>query len=794
MKIKKIGKSMAAIILGAAMCLSTFAFIGCGSEENPGGEGPGNGPDIGFEDPSKAVVTVTTDKDELRAGSNDTITISVSITELSNKSYELSLDGNGASYVELKDNVLSLKPGIAPQTQQTVKIVATSTVSNTVKGFKSINIIPQVFVGVVDDLTTEMFTALGNASITVSGEVKDIGKDLTGANPRFDFENVYDYTVKMEDGAWYGSWNRKGSKDLDIHNYRRSENVYESTGLHTFDEVYINKDNEVAHKAVTDYLSVPAFWEEQHYWNHLKDLGNDIENQWLHDETNDVYVYQFDNNSIEDLYFRTYLAFSLTPMLKESDTLEAIALTVEDGVITKMSASTQIIYYGGEQEGSAKGATAMSYTVLTCDFTDVGTTKVPDPEKFEAPRHADALEKALASMGNATNYTFRAVETTSSAPSYDPDDYEEYAVSSYSKRARATSSTGTVGLVGQVTEDAVLLARTGKYEYGMDDNLYWTEYSGYIQLDQDTYDYFEYSADLRAYQGKKQYRGNLFDSMPKFEFSANVFEYAGMSDVKVGDNWVELYNFVLREPAITRDVAMQVSSHSYAKDAQGSTHGTLKITVTTDGRLVSTQFPYSLVAGTYLGVVETTYSNIGNTTIPEGTFDEYAPRVLRSSWSQYKVKYYHPDHTTQSGYGDIDAETLFGQIFGDEAKNLPSPLAFYYAFGDNMTECFFEWEDIDNTATGGTIEYQDYISFNLSVEEYDENYMVSKAIYDSVMDKLTAELAKYGFTKSLANCGEKWGNRYTTYVNGTIMIKIENNKTKNFFAEILPVGMWTLSD
>ena len=439
----------------------------------------------------------------------------------------------------------------------------------------------------------------------------------------------------------------------------------------------------------------------------------------------------------------------------------------------------------------------MSYTTLTADFTDVGSTVVPEPTPYEAPRNAEILEKALKNMGDATNYTFRAVETTVSAPSVDDGDYSEYSLKKNRTSASNTvSSTGTVGLVGQVTSDAILLARTGQYTSSMDGNNFWTEYSGYKQIDADTYDFFQYDYNIAALKGTQQYKGNLFDNMPKFEFSANIFEYAGMSEQQINGEWVGVYNFTLREPAITRDIAMQVSSHSYARDAKGSTHGTFKISVLETGEVVSTEYPYDLISGTYLGVIRTTYSKIGTTSLPEDTFDGYEARVVRDSWSQYNVRYYYPTHSSTGVPVVIDGGTLFNNIFVDKAANLPSPIAFYNAFGDSMTDLFFEWDEEDNTASGGGVKYYDYVSFNCSVDEYDENSKISKQQHDAYISKLTSELAKYNFAVSVGNTGEASGSRFTTYISengkGNIMIKVENNTTRFFFIEIMPVGLWTL--
>lgn len=808
MKIKKIGKSMVAIILGAAMCFSALAFTGCKKKKNNS--------DNEYIDPSNVTINVTADRTELHAGTNEKATISVEIIGLTDQSYTLSVigmgSGTGVSYVQLDGNVLSLKTDMTPRIDQAVQVVATSTVASTITGSVTIVIRAQVIEGYVGELSTDAFTALGNSSITVSGEVKDIFDDFNNSSNYT--ERTYDYLVKMSDGKWYGEWNRQGNTAKDITNYRRAADPIKGTDRHTLNQVFINKNNEKAEKAVTDYMSEPFIWEEQHMWNHLALLGTDVTNQWVYDATTEEYIYQIDDsydsagNPSDDLFLRTYLAYSLTPMLDSYDTLHDIRLKVTDGVITQMIASTTP-YYG--EDVLEKDATSVSYTLLTANFTDVGSTTVPEPTPYEADEGTSMLQAALNKMKGATNYTFKALDTTVSGPSYDAGEYETESYSATSKSVKSATRTpiyntvknsGDVGVVGWVTDDAVIFEETSKYSATLDGNNTIVKYTGYKQITDSVFDYFEFNSENFAFEGKKQYSGKIHEKkMPQFDFAAEVFEYTGDRRVQTGSGLKYYPEFVLRDPAITRDVAMQVSSHSYARDAKGATYGSFVITLTDSGDLYSVTFPYSLVVGTYLGVIETTFSKIGNTTLPEGWDDEYANRVVRSEWSEFKeVKYYHPTHDTRDPYGEIAADVLFNNIFGNEAKKLPKPSAFTNVFGDNMTECFFEWDDITDDA-GVVTGYQEWISFNLSLDldhEYvDENAKLSLENHEKVIAELTKELAKYGFEYSWGNStpgGEKWGSRYSTYINGNIMIRIENNKTRFFFVDVFPVGKWTLNN
>ena len=51
------------------------------------------------------------------------------------------------------------------------------------------------------------------------------------------------------------------------------------------------------------------------------------------------------------------------------------------------------------------------------EFSNIGTTVVPEPTPYSAPENADVLTKALANMAALDNYTFKVSDVTTSAPS-----------------------------------------------------------------------------------------------------------------------------------------------------------------------------------------------------------------------------------------------------------------------------------------------------------------------------------------------------------------------------------------
>ena len=117
-------------------------------------------------------------------------------------------------------------------------------------------------------------------------------------------------------------------------------------------------------------------------------------------------------------------------------------------------------------------------------------------------------------MKGVKNYTFTAKDTTTGAPSVDGGDYSIESTTStpsvkaqnrnVRKVANYKNNTGTVGRVGYVTENAILYEDTGKYNYAMDENLYYIEYSGLKQKKENKYD--EFSFNLQSHNLDKNNR------------------------------------------------------------------------------------------------------------------------------------------------------------------------------------------------------------------------------------------------------------------------------------------------
>ena len=734
-------------------------------------------------------ITMKSSKTEIYKGETASMDIVVDVKGTDDKSYTLTT--NKENLVEISDNKITLTSDMV--FDDYITITATLNANSSITASTTIRLKAPLHIGQVGELTSDMLKEIGNENITIKGKVTDIYQDFNqSAN---NSTNVYDMLVKMDKDAWYGEWNIENDEEHKIvNNYRKGtvdglKDQYGNIG-HALEQLYIDKNNQVVRKAVTDYISLPSIWEAQHLWNHISNLN--IERFEL-DEKNNAYKYTLDVNSEADLYLMTYLSISLTPMLE--DTLSYIYLVVEDGHITQLLAQTEILYYGSES-GTSEDADAMSYTQLSISFSEIGTTVVEEPTPYEAPQYAEKLEAALNQMKELKNYTFRVVDTMTSMPSTDGD-YELLSVTGSTsvlsnkalKVQNNTSSVGTTGRLGKVTEEAVLFADTIEYTATMDGKPYRTEYTGYKQNTDGTFDEFEYSATTNSLVGKKRVKGNIFDKFPSFDFSANVFEFAGSSLTATGK---ATYTFVLKDSNLTRDIALEVCDYKYADDADASVSMSLRITVDEEGNLVSTTFPYNIYDA-YIGYCTTTYYDFNTTVLDEDLFDGYVPREVKTSWNQYTTKYFSPTFSSLDSHEE-NTEVVLRFIFGDAMVDVPSPEVFMEICGDGIMGPFFNSRVVGVDADGNNIEHG-YLSIKTQSDEYDENRQILN--FFELMAEYDRVLTEQGFVLSVANTDTTGGasghsDRYVCYIKNDVQIVFSNNYTSFIDINFYKTGDWTL--
>lgn len=712
-------------------------------------------------------ISISADKTTVVKGDSVNLTVTVD----PEADYTISVDPSCADLVVIQGNTATFVGDITLDKFVTFTAVLNEDAS--VKATAGVTYKAPAKEGQVGELTSDMIAQIGNPSITVVGTVIDHYENFD--NALYSGEDIMEMTVKMEDGKWMGEWYYQGSEANKItDNYRRGEGViidFTGSEANPILKVYVNKHNEVASKAEKTYMSELSSWQSQHLWNHLGML--DV-TTFEYDAENEIYIHNLDGNNYDDLWLMTYLSYALTPMLTE--TLVQIAFKVEAGKIVGMTAQTEILYDRGETTEADK-ASEMSYTTLDITFYDVGTTIVEDPAVYDAPEYVELLESALEQIKSADNYTFSAVDHSTREPDYDAGDYELESINTVSQKRKPSnfvSANGTVGLVGYVTRDAILLADTIKYYASLDGKDYKTEYSGYKQNDDNTFDFFKYSSDDNAMKGDRKYSGTLADILPQFDFSANIFTFDGSRTVK----GVKQYTFVLIDSAITKDVSTEISMHKNASSGAATASSKLSIVVDENGNLVSTSFPYSLNYGTYMGYVTTTYSKFNSTEIDKDTFDGYIPRVIGMVWE---------DVTCDPLTNPQNAQTVIDLAF--PGKTLPTPKAFFEVFGDAVTY-FFSSDTAGSDPDGNTIYKYKFTCTAKWTKDLDENSRITN--YDEIWNKIDEVFATEGYVVDKANTNEKWH----TLINADTQMQVvfESYTNAYIYIQICNLGEWTLKD
>lgn len=655
------------------------------------------------------------------------------------------------------------------------------------------------------NLTSAMIEKIGNANITVTGVLSDFYFDNERGEKS---QKDYDIKVELSNDKWTGYYSVKDGKVHDpiVESLRKGKVVaYNGLEGNSVEKVYINKDNEVAYTTETLYDGTPLFWTNQHLYNHLGAL--DV-NKFSWDAEEKAYTYEIDPEGKEDYsqdqYLMAYLEQSLTPLLSPSEGLVDnfyVYLNDDNTEISSIKMMTEVDATVDEDGNVLKSA----WSEVTLSFSNIGTTVVSDPAPYESSDKLQPLVNAINKMKQASNYTFSAVENQTYGVSGNDNDYEIGSSSSSSttsldsktslasrkiKRSKVSNdkySTGTIGRVGQITSDAALFCDTKKHSFGMDDKLYYTEYSGYKQNSDNTFDKFEYQSSKKTLVGTKKFNGNISSLLPMFDFAPEVFKFKSSSTDEYD---VTTTKYVLRDAQITKDIAKQISAHGYVSNATSSMDSDLYITVDSNGNIISTSFPYN-ISGNYIGYVTTKYSKIGTTTLDEDLFDDYIARNVPSSWDEYtEVKYYPTDSTLNTT--TKSASEILSLMYGDNASKFITPKDLTDIFGDGVRGPWHNKNSKDN-GDGTTTEYDEF-NVNICDSEsviLDDNNRITN--WEDLMSQVATKLGAKGYTRSSANCMNDPSRKFETFVNGDIQIVFENIGYRTIYLSCYKTGYWNLT-
>lgn len=726
----------------------------------------------------KVSITLTAEKTVIDTGSEDKVITVVAEVTTSGTDDKSLLWTTNSDLITVENGVVTYVGTTELVFDQFVSVTATSLADTNVFASITITLKAPTRQGQVGELTSQMIEEIGNSSITVNGELVDFYKDFTLDKTT---NNTYYMVTKMEENAWAGEyWIRKNNKDgaHQVNTYKKGvvDGLTDEEGNtgHALDKIYINKDNVATRESDMNTFGSYNLWEQNHLWNHLGNL--DI-NKFTYNSKTGAYDYYIDPTDMDNLYLPTYLSYSLTPLL--SDTLLEISLYVEDGHVTRLTGSTEVLYYGST-DGTAETASAASWTTIDLTFADIGTTVVTDPTPYAATKYTEVLAKALEQMKGITNYTFDSVDTSTYSASSSENSYDQSRNSLKKKVLPTSSATGPAGLHGQVTEDAVLLRRSTYYSGGYFDNPYGLSYTGYKQNDDNTYDEFEYSASSKGLVGKKKYEGNISSKLPGFNFAPEVFGFPTVTE----NEFESTYTFTLRDSVINAAVAKEISSYSNASSASQDVETQLSITVDSEGNLLNTVYPYN-ISGNYIGYVKTTYSEIGTTKLDEDLFDNYSPRVLPETWDEVSGRY---ETAYGTGYTTGTVADALNYFYGADSSKFPTPSQFRSAFGDSMSVS----RDLDYTKDGVGC-----FSFNITASEDLLNGVrrLTDDNFNYLMDKFAEASGYVKLTDSKHTQTSNSNNRNVTFMDkdSKIMIRFNNIGFKTIYVYCYLPGTWEIA-
>ena len=789
-----------------------------------------------LEDVTVSVKTVKPDNTKkesrvLRPGGALKLEVEVTTTVGDDNGYTVEIGNPDLIAYDETTGYLTVTGSVSAATDVTVTVVPNA--NPAAKKSTTINVKSESIEAQSGKLTSGMIRAIANDNITVSGSFTDVYMAT---------KTTYDYTIKMSrtldaDGdtvaaAWSGSWNKHG----DAKNVQSV--IYKLGGNDTVLEAYVNKNNVAATKVMKDSDSVPLKWSSQHYWNHLEDIANQV-TKFKYDDDMEAYrydaeygTYQLDKNTwtnyyvpSADDYLLKYISWSMNPAVEEQFYDFYVYLNAEETAIDRIEANTypNPIYETDGDGNATETIIGYYYTTATMYFTGIGTTEVADPAPYVIDKSNamvagmyDVLGEAIEKAKTMDSYAFKTVENNLYSPSLDPNDYDISGSTGESTGSTGgstgtqgvydgkikpyyyRSTSGDIGYLGVVTSDAILINKTTKYEYGMDDYLYRTDPYGYKQNSDGTYDVFEYSLDIKALKGKQKKTGNIRSLMPDFDVVPEIFEFYSMTG-NMTDGFK--YTFSLRDSAIISDVAYALTLGDFARYAVGSTGTAFLVTVDEKTKTISNvKFAYDII-GIYGGAYETIYTNVGTATLPEGTFDKYVARVIPQSWSDYtSVQTYVPAGKNEDGTTKFDSATLGGQaalegLFGaDIAARVPAPGIFSEIFDDNLSGPWGNYTRVGTDKDGNeTIRYT--LQLNASSDNYDENSKITDL--KEKMDAISLALAQLGYKVDHGNSeGTMNSGKYIVVFENEgagLQIKIENNNTRFFWITFYKYGEYKAS-
>ena len=573
-----------------------------------------------------------------------------------------------------------------------VEIVAKSKENTECYGTKTVTVLAQ------PKLTQAMIDVLANEDyISFEGYI-NISLYPFGSNKLY---TTYSTVVKtaLDGQYWYAEYESSESMTkLGI--YYKEHNGYAC-------QVGVNFMNEEQYDYALDDYGKPLSWESYGLYNNFKNLTI---NDFTFDEETWRWTYSGNDQTLDDK-----MVSSANPYEFKAN---GFSLIIEDGEILGLYAKSQDDYSIVEQYKAVQEL----FVAVNYGEDNVDVRKVPK-YFYDEEVHGN-LKIALEKIKSASSYTltYTDIQGSSMISGVLESGFKEYITETDCYFVPFDISYNQYGeVVYQYRENET-------YGYKkINDNLYNAYYEGTNEWGQSLGFYAS-----RAYE-------NSFDaSRPSFAFAPEIFN---SYYIDVEENTTTYYVDEIMNPVASTfyyGVGNDINLYGiYAYTGYISSTESLRPYCVVDNEtkeLLSTGFYYYL--GYLYGVVEITYTDYNNTTLPEGTVIEFETRYVPTSWSELTITKSDLSSSTAEDY-EVNALEFLYEFFGVtpgtiEAEQFLNDMPFFgdavgdsYGFG--LTSFHIDSQNRNNPAI--TFYYDvpldvDY-SINSSLKKMEE-FLISK--------------------------------------------------------------------
>lgn len=615
----------------------------------------------------------------------------------------------GADYATIDEKgVLTAKDIDDEKGNVNIEIIAKSKEDNQCYGTKTITILarPKLTQAMIDVLANENYLSFeGYLNITLYP---------FASNKVY---STYSTVVKtaLDGEYWYAEY-ENGESMTKLGVYYKKHNGYAC-------QVGVNFMNEEQYDYALDDYGNPLSWNEYGLYNNFKGLTvSDFE------FNEDTWRWEYCGT---DENLDTRMITSANPYEFKAD---GFSLIIEDGEIMGLYAKSQDDYSIVEQYKAIQEL----FVAVNYGENNVDVKKVPK-YYYDEEIHGN-LKVALDKIHNATSYTLT---------------YKDIQASSMMNGILET------GFTEYITDtDCYFVPFDISYDKYGEEVLNYKENQtyGFKKINDELYNaYYEMTnerGESLGYSASRAYENSFNNCKPSFAFAPEIFNtYYINEEEKTTTYYVDdIMNPVASTfyYGVGNDINLYgiYATRGYISNTESFTPYCVVDNETQE--LVSTGFYYYL--GYLYGVVEVTYSNYNNTTLPEDVEIEFETRYVPTSWSELVITKSDLSSSTGDDY-EVNAEEFLYEFFGvekgtEEAEQLMKDLPFFgealgdtYGFG--LTSFHIDSQNRNNPAI--TFYYDVPLDVDYSIE--------------SSLEKVYEYLEQEGFTRNSAgefNKGNIW--------------------------------------